>query len=75
MGENFVFETEASDLLRRAIGQFAEWAAEHYQTTVAEAQCLNDPTEAPAAYARGYNDAIRAIPDAAALWMEGIQYD
>jgi hypothetical protein len=74
MAENFVFEAEAAALLETALKRFAEWAAEHYQTTVAEAECLTEPTEAPAAYARGYNDAIRAIPDALSLWMEEYQY-
>jgi hypothetical protein len=75
MPENFVFETEAAALLEAALERFAEWAAENYLTTEAEAQCLTEPTEAPAAYARGYNDAIRAIPDALSLWMEEYQYD
>lgn len=74
MPDNFVFETEAVALLETAIKRFAEWAAENYLTTAAEAENLADPTDAPAAYARGYNDAIRAIPDAASLWMEEAQY-
>lgn len=75
MPENFVFEAEAADLLRRAMEAFAAWAAENYQTTEDEARTLTEPTEAPVAYARGYNDAIRAIPDALSLWMEECQYD
>lgn len=75
MAENFIFETEASELLRTALRRFAEWAAENWQTTAAEAETLNEPTDAPAAYARGYNDAIGSIPDALALWMEEAQYD
>jgi len=75
MPETFVFETEAADLLERALRAFAEWAAQNYQTTEAEARCLAAPTEAPAAYALGYNDALRAIPDALELWMEESQYD
>ena len=74
MAVNFVFETEAAALLEIAITRFAEWAAENYLTTAAEAETLTDPTDAPAAYARGYNDALRAIPDAASLWMEEEQY-
>lgn len=74
MAENFVFETEAAALLETALKRFAEWAAENYLTTVAESECLTDPTEAPAAYARGYNDAIRAIPDALDLWLGEYQY-
>lgn len=74
MPENFVFESAAAELLETAITHFAEWAAENYLTTAAEAENLADPTDAPAAYARGYNDAIRAIPDAASLWMEEAQY-
>lgn len=74
MPENFVFETEAADLLRRTLEAFAAWAAENYLTTEAEARCLTEPTDAPTAYARGYNDAMRAIPDVALLWMEEAQY-
>lgn len=74
MPENFVFETEAAELLRRSLEAFAAWAAENYQTTEAEARCLTEPTESPAAYARGYNDAMRAMPDALSLWIEEYQY-
>lgn len=73
MPETFNFATEADDLLRRALEAFAAWAAENYCTTEAEARCLSKPTEAPAAYARGYNDALAAIPDALALWLEEYQ--
>lgn len=67
------FATEAVALLESALARFAEWASENYQTTEAEARCLSDPTEAPAAYARGYNDALRQLPDAMALWLEEYQ--
>jgi hypothetical protein len=73
MPESFNFATEADDLLRRALEAFAAWAAENYRTTEAEARCLSEPTEAPAAYARGYNDALAAMPDALALWIEEYQ--
>lgn len=39
-----------------------------------EAETLAEPTEAPAVYERGYNDAVRSIPDAVALWMDEGQY-
>lgn len=74
MAENFVFATEADDLLRRALEAFATWAAENYQMAKGEAETLTEPTEAPAVYERGYNDAIRSIPDAVALWMEEGEY-
>lgn len=73
MGESFNFAAEADDLLRRALESFAAWTAENYRTTEAEARCLTEPTDAPAAYARGYNDALAAIPDALALWIEECQ--
>jgi hypothetical protein len=67
------FATEATALLETALRQFAEWAAENYQMGPGEAECLSEPTEAPAAYTRGYNDAIRAIPDAIDLCLEEYQ--
>jgi hypothetical protein len=67
------FATEATALLETALHQFAAWAAENYQMGPGEAVCLTEPTDAPAAYTRGYNDAIRAIPDAVALWLEEYQ--
>lgn len=69
--EPFDFESEAADVLRRAVQTFAAWVADNYQMTEAEACTLTNPTEAPAAYARGYNEALRAIPDALDLWMDG----
>lgn len=75
MAENFDFATESAELLERAVNAFAAWAAENWTMTEAEAQTLTNPTDAPSAYARGYNDAIASIPDAAALWMEDGQYD
>lgn len=67
------FATEATALLESTLRQFAEWAAQHYQMGQGEAECLTEPTEAPIAYTRGYNDAIKAIPDAMALWLEECQ--
>ena len=74
MPDNFVFSDEADDLLRRALEAFAGWAAENWQMAQGEAETLTEPTEAPAVYERGYNDAIRSIQDAVALWMDGFQY-
>lgn len=75
MPDNFVFETEASDLLRRALEAFAAWAAENWLMAKGEAETLTEPTEAPAVYERGYNEAIRSIPHAAELWMNEGQYE
>lgn len=71
MSEPFDFEGAAGELLRDAIRAFAAWAAENWTMTADEAATLTNPTDAPAAYARGYNEGIGAIPDAAELWMEG----
>lgn len=74
MPDNIVFETEVTHLLETVLTHFAEWVAEHWLTTEAEACTLSEPTENPAAYARGYNDGIRSIPDAMAIWIEDGQY-
>lgn len=70
MPDNFNFATESTDLLERALKAFAEWAAENWTMTPAEAETLTEPTPAPSEYARGYNDAMKAIPDAVSIWME-----
>lgn len=74
MPENFVFETEAEELLRRALESFAAWAAENWLMAKGEAETLTEPTEAPAVYERGYNEAIRSIPDAVDFWMDEGRY-
>jgi len=70
MPDNFNFHSEAEDLLQRAVKRFAGWAAQNWQITKEEAQTLTKPTSAPSEYARGYNDAITSITDAADTWME-----
>lgn len=67
----FDFEAEAGELLKRAVADFASFAAEHWAITPDEAELLTMPTTDPSAYARGYNDAIASIPDAAKVWAEG----
>lgn len=69
MPDNFDFATESSDLLERALKAFAEWAAQNWTMTATEAETLTDSTVAPSEYARGYNDAMKAIPDALAIWL------
>lgn len=75
MADNFNFEAETAELLKTAVMRFAEWAAENWTMTPAEAETLVNQTEAPAIYARGYTDAIKAIPDAAELWLSEGQYE
>lgn len=70
MPDNFDFTTESTDLLERAVKAFAEWAAKNWTTTPAEVETLTEPTTSPTEYARGYNDAIEAIPDALSVWLE-----
>ena len=48
------------------------------EALIGDGQCckIGHPIrETTAAYARGYNDAIRAITDAMQLWIEECQYD
>lgn len=71
----FNFDTECSEILKTAVMRFAEWAAANWTMTAAEAECLTNPTDAPAIYARGYTDAIKSIPDAAELWLSEGQYE
>jgi hypothetical protein len=65
------FLGEAEELLHEAVRGFALWARENWTISEREARTLNKPTEAPAAYARGYNDALASLSDAADLWLEG----
>lgn len=70
MPDNFAFATESTELLERAVKEFAAWAAQNWGMTADEAETLTDPTSAPSEYARGYNDAMNAIPDALSIWLE-----
>lgn len=73
MPETFDFAAESSDLLERAMRAFAEWASENWTMTEAEARTLNEPTDAPAAYARGYNAGVESILAAFECWNEDHQ--
>ena len=67
-------EAEVAELFKLKMQEFAAWAAENWTMTLAEAETLTEPTDAPEAYARGYSDGITAIPDALHVWLEGIGY-
>lgn len=71
MADQFNFEAEAGELFRRALREFTAWAAEHWTMTPAEAETLTKPTTDPGAYARGYNDGVNSLTDAADLWIDG----
>lgn len=74
MPDNFDFSAESEELLKRALAAFAEWAAANWAMTTEEAETLTEPTDAPAIYARGYRDAVAAIPDMVELWAEEFGY-
>ena len=64
------FHADIERLILDALRQFADWTAENWQITEAEARTLTEPSAAPAEYARGYNDAIMSIRDAFACWSD-----
>ena len=70
MGEQFNFQTEAEDLLIRAVEAFAAWMAENWTITAGEVETLTNPSQAPEEYARGYNAGLASISDAIEIWLE-----
>ena len=70
MGEQFNFQTEAEDLLIRAVQSFVAWMAENWTITASEAETLTNQSPAPAEYARGYNAGLAAVSDAIEIWLE-----
>lgn len=65
------FSMILDEAMRQAIAQFADWLGSGWTMTPEEAETLTKPTSAPAEYARGWNDAVATLKDAAELWMEG----
>lgn len=65
------FSLILDEAMRKAIDQFAGWLGNGWGMTPEEAETLTNPTSAPAEYARGWNDAVASLKDAADLWLEG----
>lgn len=70
MADNYDVAARLQETFEEAIKAFADWAAQNWTMTPQEAETLSEPSTAPAEYARGYTDAMRAIPDAVSLWLE-----
>lgn len=71
MTPRFSLEAEVEELFRAKMKEFAEWCAENWTMTEAEAQSLTEPTAVPAEYAKGYTAAMTdGLRDALEFWME-----
>jgi hypothetical protein len=71
MPDHIDFRTEAEDLFKTALRDFAEWMAKNWTTTEEEALTLSEPTRDPQTYARAFNDALEQIPAAMEVYLEG----
>lgn len=67
----FDLETEVRELFDKKIREFVAFCGQHWTMTEAEAETLTDPTPSPAAYARGYTEAMQdGLQNAADHWLD-----